>query len=30
MGPLSRPFWERLMGIQKGQIKSDWTVVVCE
>lgn len=30
MGPLSRPFWERLMGIQKGEIKSDWTVVVCE
>lgn len=30
MGPLSRPFWERLVGIQKGEIKSDWSVVVCE
>ena len=30
MGPLSRPLWERLVGIQKGVIESDWSVVVCE
>ena len=30
MGPLSRPFWERLVAIQKGDIESDWSVVVCE
>lgn len=30
MGPVSRPFWERLVGIQKGAIESDWSVVVCE
>ncbi|KAF9651969.1 branched-chain amino acid aminotransferase II [Thelephora ganbajun] len=29
MGPLSRPFWERLVGIQRGGIESDWNVVVC-
>lgn len=30
MGPLSRSFWVRLSGIQKGKIESDWSVVVCE
>ena len=30
MGPLSKPLWERLVGIQKGTIESDWSVVVCE
>ena len=30
MGPLSKPLWERLVGIQKGAIESDWSVVVCE
>jgi len=30
MGPLSRPLWERLVGIQKGAVESDWNVVVCE
>lgn len=30
MGPLSKPFWERLVSIQKGEIESDWNVVVCE
>lgn len=30
MGPLSRPFWERLVGIQRGTIESDWSIVVCE
>ena len=30
MGPLSRPFWERLVHIQKGEVESDWNVVVCE
>ena len=30
MGPLSRPFWERLVSIQKGEIESDWNVTVCE
>jgi branched-chain amino acid aminotransferase len=30
MGPLSRPFWERLVSIQKGEIESDWNVVVFE
>lgn len=30
MGPVSRPCWERLVGIQKGVIESDWSVVVCE
>jgi len=30
MGPVSRPCWERLVGIQKGTIESDWSVVVCE
>lgn len=30
MGPLSRPFWQQLVGIQTGTIESDWNVVVCE
>jgi len=30
MGPLSRPLWKRLVGIQKGAVESDWNVVVCE
>lgn len=30
MGPLSRPLWEQLVGIQWGTIESDWSVVVCE
>ena len=30
MGPVSRPFWERLVGIQRGVIESDWSVLVCE
>ena len=31
MGPVSRPCWKRLLvGIQKGTIESDWSVVVCE
>lgn len=30
MGPLSRPIWEQLVGIQWGTIESDWSVVVCE
>jgi len=30
MGPLSRPLWERLIGIQWGTIESDWSVVACE
>ena len=30
MGPLSRSFWQRLVSIQKGEIESDWNVVVCE
>lgn len=30
MGPLSRPFWEQLVKIQRGAIESDWNVVLCE
>jgi len=30
MGPVSRSFWERLVSIQKGEIESDWNLVVCE
>lgn len=30
MGPISRPLWERLVGIQKGEVESNWNVVVCE
>lgn len=30
MGPLSRPFWDQLAGIQRGTIESDWSDVVCE
>jgi branched-chain amino acid aminotransferase len=29
MGPLSRSFWKRLVSTQKGEIESDWNVVVC-
>ncbi|OBZ79518.1 Branched-chain-amino-acid aminotransferase, cytosolic, partial [Grifola frondosa] len=30
MGPVSRPIWNQLVGIQKGTIPSDWSVVVTE
>ncbi|KII93455.1 hypothetical protein PLICRDRAFT_49502 [Plicaturopsis crispa FD-325 SS-3] len=30
MGPISRPIWEELVGIQMGSIPSPWSVVVTE
>jgi branched-chain amino acid aminotransferase len=30
MGPVSRPIWKQLVGIQTGAISSDWSVLVTE
>jgi branched-chain amino acid aminotransferase len=30
MGPVSRPLWKQLVGIQTGQIEHPWSVVVAE
>lgn len=30
MGPVSRPIWKQLVGIQIGDIKHPWSVVVTE
>lgn len=30
MGPVSRPIWKQLVGIQTGTIPSDWSVLVAE